>query len=353
MASARGGRRSPLHGVLRDAGAVFGSRFGWERPNWFTTEGEIEGPGAPAVLQRLAAGNVDRPVGTVIYTQLCNARGGIEADLTLTRIAQDRYYMVTGSGFGVHDSDWVRRHMPDDESVRLTDVTNAWAVINCCGPRSRELIARLADGDMSNAALPYMAMREMRLALAPVRVTRVTYVGELGYELHVPVEYALHLYEELRRTGQDLGVSNAGYRAIESCRLEKRYLYWGTDIGPDDTPWEAGLGFAVAMKKGDFIGRDALARARDEGPRRLMCVLLSDADVPLHGGEAILHDGKVLGVTTSAGYGHTIGQWIAFAWLPVGEAGHADYEVEAFTRRFPARRIDGAAYDPERQRILA
>jgi 4-methylaminobutanoate oxidase (formaldehyde-forming) len=225
----------------------------------------------------------------------------------------------------------------------LTDVANAWAVINCCGPHSRELVARLADGDVSNAALPYMAMREMRLALAPVRVARVTYVGELGYELHVPVEYAPHLYEELWRAGQDLGVANAGYRAIESCRLEKRYPYWGTDIGPDHTPWEAGLGFAVAMQKGNFIGRDALARARDEGQKRRLCVLLSDADVPLHGGEAILHDGEALGVTTSAGYGY----------LPADVTQRTGFEIEAFTRRFPARRIDGAAYDPERQRILA
>src|SRR5262249_4321642 len=158
---------------------------------------EIEGPGTVSFLQRLAAANVDRPDGTVIYTQLCNEKGGIEADLTFMRIARDRFYMVTGSAFGVHDAAWLWRHMPTDGSVRLTDVTSAWAVINCCGPRSRDLIARIADGDVSTAALPYMAMREMRLGLAPVRVTRVTYVGELGYELHVPVEYALHLYEEL------------------------------------------------------------------------------------------------------------------------------------------------------------
>jgi 4-methylaminobutanoate oxidase (formaldehyde-forming) len=394
MESARGGRRSPLHGVLKEAGAVFGSRFGWERPNWFAAQGEsradapsfegrpnwfdpvarecrairervalidqssfakfeLEGPGVVAFLQRLAAGNVDRPDGSIVYTQLCNERGGIEADLTFMRLARERFYMVTGSGFGIHDSDWMRRHMPVDGSVRLSDVTGAWAVINCCGPQSRALIARLADGDVSNAALPYMAVREMRLALAPVRVARVTYVGELGYELHVPVEYAVHLYEELWRAGQDLGVAHAGYRAIDSCRLEKRYLYWGADMGPDDTPWQAGLGFAVSMKKGDFIGRAALARARKAGPGRLMCVLLSDADVPLHGGEAVLREGKVVGVTTSAGYGHTIGKWIALAYLSAEDAVHADFELEAFTRRFPARRIPGAAYDPERRRILA
>ncbi|HJQ56457.1 MAG TPA: FAD-dependent oxidoreductase [Vineibacter sp.] len=394
MASGRGGRRSPLYGALKDAGAVFGSRFGWERPNWFAADGEarvdqpsfegtpnwfaavarecrairehvalidqssfskveIEGPGAAAFLQRLAAGNLDKPDGALVYTQLCNEQGGIEADLTFMRLARDRFYMVTGSAFGIHDTGWLRRHLPDDGSVRLTDVTNAWAVINCCGPLSRDLIARLADGDVSNAALPYMAMREMRLGLASVRVARVTYVGELGYELHVPVEYALHLYEELWRAGQDLGVANAGYRAIESCRLEKRYLYWGADIGPDDTPFEAGLSFAVAMSKGDFIGRAALQRAKAAGPQRRLCVFVSSADVPLYGSEAILRDGEVLGVTTSAGYGHTVGKWIAFGYLPASAATHRDFEIEAFTRRFPVTRIDAAAYDPERKRILA
>jgi 4-methylaminobutanoate oxidase (formaldehyde-forming) len=394
MRTGRGGRRSPLYGALQAAGAVFGSRFGWERPNWFAADGEaredrpsfegrpnwfdavgrecrairervalidqssfskfeIEGPGAAALLQRLAAANIDKPDGALIYTQLCNDKGGIEADLTFMRLAPHRFYMVTGSAFGIHDAGWLRRHLPADGSVRITDVTNAWAVINCCGPNSRALIARLADGDVSTAALPYMAMREMRLGLAPVRVARVTYVGELGYELHVPVEYALHLYEELWRAGQDLGVANAGYRAIESCRLEKRYLYWGADIGPDDTPFEAGLGFAVAMKKGDFIGRAALERAKAAGPARRLCVFVSSVDVPLYGSEAILRDGQVVGVTTSAGYGHTVGQWIAFGYLPIDAAAHTDFEIEAFTRRFAVRRIDGAAYDAARKRILA
>ena len=394
MSTGRGGRRSPLYGVLDQAGAVFGSRFGWERPNWFATNGdaredhpsfegkpswfaavgrecrairehvalidqssfskfELAGPGATSFLQRLAAANVDKPVGALIYTQLCNKKGGIEADLTFMRVAEDRYYVVTGSAFGIHDASWIRRHMPTDGSVTLTDVTNAWAVINCCGPKSRALLERVADADVSNIALPYMAMREIRLGYAPCRVARVTYVGELGYELHIPVEYAAHVYDMLWREGQDLGIVNAGYRAIESCRLEKRYLYWGSDIGPDYTPWEAGLGFAVAMKKGDFIGRPALEQRRAEGAKRKLCVFLLDGDKPVYGSEAILRDGKVVGVTSSAGYGHTIGKWIAFGYLPSDETTHADYEIEAFTQRVPAKRIDGSAYDPERKKILA
>ena len=183
---------------------------------------------------------------------------------------------------------------------------------------------------------------------------RVTYVGELGYELHLPSEYAAHVYELLWAAGRDLGLADAGYRAIDSLRLEKRYLYWGSDITPDYTPYEAGLGFAVSLKKkSDFIGRAALEKARAAGPSRKLITLMVDADVQLYGGEAIRRDGKVLGVTSSAGWGHTIGKAVAFGYVPADEAGHADYEIEAFTRRHAATRIDGAAVDPQRKKILA
>jgi 4-methylaminobutanoate oxidase (formaldehyde-forming) len=183
---------------------------------------------------------------------------------------------------------------------------------------------------------------------------RITYLGELGYELHLPTEYAAHVHELLWTAGQDAGIANAGYRAIDSLRLEKRYLYWGSDITPDYTPYEAGLGFAVALgKKSDFIGRAALEAARAAGPRRKLLTLLVDADVQLYGGEAIRRDGKVLGVTSSAGWGHTIGKAVAFGYVPAEEAQHSDYEVEAFTRRHAATRIAGAAVDPGRKKILA
>jgi 4-methylaminobutanoate oxidase (formaldehyde-forming) len=182
---------------------------------------------------------------------------------------------------------------------------------------------------------------------------RVTYLGELGYELHLPSEYAAHVYELLWAAGRDLGLADAGYRAIDSLRLEKRYLYWGSDITPDYTPYEAGLGFAVSLKKkSDFIGRAALEKAKAAGPRRRLVTLLVDADVQLYGGEAIRRNGKVLGVTSSAGWGHTIGKAIALGYVPADEAGHDDYEVEAFTRRHAARRIAGAAVDPQRAKIL-
>ncbi|MGE0575655.1 GcvT family protein [Reyranella sp.] len=392
--TARGGRRSPLYPLLAARNAVFGSRFGWERPNWFAAVGseavdrpsfesrpnwfaavggecraareravlidqssfskyEITGPGALAALQRLAANDLDKPPGSLVYTQLCNERGGIEADLTFARVDDRRFYMVTGSAFGVRDMGWIRKHLPADGSVTVQELTSARATINLAGPRARDILATVADGDVDNAAFPYMSARSLRIGYAPVLALRVTYLGELGYELHLPTEYAAHVYELLWASGQDFGIANAGYRAIDSLRLEKRYLYWGADITPDYTPYEAGLGFTVALKKRtDFIGRAALEKARAIGPRRRLITLLVDAEIQLYGGEAIRRDGKVLGVTTSAGWGHTIGKAIAFGYVPAEESSHADYEVEAFTRRHTARRIPGAAVDPERKKIL-
>jgi 4-methylaminobutanoate oxidase (formaldehyde-forming) len=395
LLSARGGRRSPLYPLLAARNAVFGSRFGWERPNWFAPAGseaidkpsfearpnwfgpvgtecraareravlidqssfskyEISGPGAFAHLQRLAAGDLDRPQGALVYSQLCNERGGIEADLTFARLDENRFYMVTGSAFGVRDMGWISKHLPADGSVTVQELTSARATINLAGPRSRDILQQLVESDVGNEAFPYMTARELRLGLAPVLALRVTYLGELGYELHLPSEYAAHVYELLWAAGRDLGLADAGYRAIDSLRLEKRYLYWGSDITPDYTPYEAGLGFAVSLKKqSDFIGRAALEKAKAAGPRRRLITLLVDADVQLYGGEAIRRNGKVLGVTSSAGWGHTIGKAIALGYVPADEAGHDDYEVEAFTRRHAARRITGAAVDPGRKKILS
>jgi 4-methylaminobutanoate oxidase (formaldehyde-forming) len=393
MASGRGGRRSPLYPLLAAKRAVFGSRFGWERPNWFAPAGmeardepafegrpnwfepvgrehkairervvlidqssfskfEVNGPGAFRALQWIAANDLDKPSGTATYTQLCNARGGIEADLTITRLAEDRFYIVTGSGFGVRDGNWIERHLPHDGSVVMRDVTSARAVINLSGPSARNVLEKACDDDVSHSAFPFLAAREIRIGYAPVLAIRITYVGELGWELHVPAEYAAHVYERLWEAGADFGIIDAGYRAIETCRLEKRYLYWGADITPDYTPYEAGLGFCVALDKGEFIGRDALARAKAEGPRRKLCIFLLDEPAAVYGGEAIMRGGKVLGVTTSGGYGHTIGRSIVYGYVPAEEASHTDYEIEAFCRPIPARRAGKAPYDPERKRIL-
>ena len=395
LTSARGGRRSPLYPLLAAKNAVFGSRFGWERPNWFAPAGtepvdkpsfesrpnwfgpvaaecqaareravlidqssfskyEIAGPGAFAALQRLAANDLDKPAGTLVYTQLCNERGGIEADLTFVRLGENRFYMVTGSAFGVRDTGWIRAHLAADGSVTLQDLTSARATINLAGPLARRILEKVADGDVSNEAFPYMTARSLRIGYAPVLALRVTYLGELGWELHLPAEYAAHVYELLSTAGQEFGVADAGYRAIDSLRLEKRYLYWGSDITPDYTPYEAGLGFAVALKKkSDFIGRAALEKAKAASPKRKLITLLVDAPVQLYGGEAIRRGGKVLGVTSSAGWGHTVGKAVAFGYVSAEEAGHADYEIEAFTQPHAATRIAGAAVDPERKKILA
>ncbi|MFL5220001.1 MAG: glycine cleavage T C-terminal barrel domain-containing protein, partial [Microvirga sp.] len=391
--SARGGRRSPLHQILADKRAVFGSRNGWERPNWFAPQGvdaadrpsfegrpnwfgpvaeehkavrervalfdmssfskfEIVGKGALAALQRIAANDLGKPPGALTYTQLCNARGGIEADLTIARLDEDRFYVVTGSGFGVRDGGWIARHLPGDGSVSMRDVTSAKAVINLCGPRSRAVLEQVADGDVSDGTLPYMAARPIRIGYAPVDALRVTYVGELGYELHLPVEYAQHVYELLWEAGRAFGIADAGYRAVDSLRLEKGYLYWGADITPDYTPYEAGLGFAVALKKDDFIGREALARAKSEGPRRRLCCFLLEEPAAVYGGEAIWLGPTLLGVTTSGGYGHTIAKSIVYGYVPAEHAGHETYEIETFGRRVPARRSAKAPYDPERRKIL-
>jgi sarcosine dehydrogenase len=393
--SARGGRRSPLYPLLQAKNAVFGSRFGWERPNWFAPAGteaidrpsfesrpnwfapvgeecraareravlidqssfskyEIVGPGAFEALQHLAANDLDKHAGSLVYTQLCNERGGIEADLTFARLDENRFYMVTGSAFGLRDMGWIKSHLPKDGSVTVQELTSARAVINLAGPASRRILEKVAEGDVSNAAFPYMSARELRIGFAPVLALRVTYVGELGWELHLPTEYAAHVYELLWEAGEEFGVANAGYRAIDSLRLEKRYLYWGSDITPDYTPYEAGLGFAVSLKKKvDFIGRAALEKAKAAGPAHRLITLTVDAPVQLYGGEAIRRGNRVLGVTSSAGWGHTIGKGIAFGYVPADEAAYDEYEIEAFTRRHAAHRIAGAAVDPERKKILA
>ena len=381
---ARDARRSPLWGILKHRGAVYGSKFGWERPNWFGTpamqdqpsfEGkpnwfehvaaehratrervalfdlssftkfEVTGKGAFDSLQRVAANDLNKPDGSVIYTQLCNEKGGIEADLTIVRLSAEHFYVVTGSGFAIRDGGWLR-----EQGVALRDVTSSRAVINVQGPRSRDLLSRVTEDDVSNNAFPYLAAREIRVGYAPVRALRVTYAGELGWELHVPSEYALHLYEALWEAGRDLGVANAGYRALDSLRLEKGYRYWSSELSPDTNPYEVGLGFAVALGKGDFIGREALEKIKRDRPRRKLMCFLMDGFVPLHGGEAILHEGRVIETVTSGGYGHTVGQSIAYGFVPVGLT--RGFEIESFGKRYPAQVSERAPYDPERRKIV-
>jgi len=395
--SARGIRRSPLYFLLKEKGAVFGAKYGWERPNWFAPAGvepgdeptfeipnwfdyvggehraarenvvlidqssfskfEIEGPGAPAFLNWLAANNIDKPVGSVTYTQLCNARGTIEADITIARLAEERFLLVTGTAFGLHDSQWIKGHMPTDGSVLFRDVTSALAVINVIGPNSRKLLENVTTDDISNAGFGYGKCKEITVGSAPVNALRVTYVGELGYELYIPAELACHVYQTLWDAGQELGVANAGYRAINSLHFEKGYCLWGAELTPEYTPYDAGLGFCVSIHKGDFLGRDALAKVKEQGPQWQLCTFTLDVQDPvmLRGSEPIIHHGKVTGVTTSCGYGFSVAKTIAYGYVPVSEAGHSDgYEIESYTRIYPAKREPNRAlYDPRRKKILS
>jgi 4-methylaminobutanoate oxidase (formaldehyde-forming) len=394
MHSARGQRQSPVHGRLDRAGAVFGQKFGWERPNWFAPSGverldrpsfegkpnwfdavaeehrairervavidqtsfakfEIAGPGAAAFLQRLADNDLSAPPGACTYTQLCNETGGIEADVTLMRLGAELFYGVTGSGFGIRDMGWIAKHLPVDGSVTLREVTSAYAVLNVVGPRSRDVLQMLTDDDLSNAAFPYLSIREIELGFARVRAARVGYVGELGWELHIPVEYAVGLYDRIIEAGRPHGIADAGYRAIESCRLEKGYLYWSSDITPETNPYEAGLGFCVHLDKGEFLGRAALARVKAEGPRRKLVSLAVDGFAPFHGGETILHNGAVVGSVTSAGFGHTLQKTIAFGYVPAALSTESAFTVVAFGDAYAATRGPRCLYDPKNARLKA
>jgi len=390
----RGLRRSPLYQTLKQRGAVYGSKFGWERPNcfavnaesdtehpsfedkpgWFEavaaetrairervalidqssfTKFEFSGPGAEKFLQGLAANDLSGPAGRCVYTQLCNAKGGIEADLTIMKLSGDLFYVVTGSGFGVRDGHWLRTHMPGDGAVHMREVTTQHAVIDICGPRAREVLQTVTDSDISNAALPFLSVAEIEIGYAPVRAARVGYVGELGWELHIPVEYAAHVYETLIEAGKEFGIADAGYRAIDSCRLEKGYLYWSADISPDYSPYEAGLGFCVALDKGDFLGREALAAIKDKGAARKLCAFTVEGFAPFHGGEAILKDGQVVGQTTSAGFGHSLGKTLAFGYLASGLAKERTFEIDAFGTTYTATRGPRCHYDPANARLKA
>lgn len=392
-ASARPARTSALYDILLARGAVYGSKFGWERPNmfarsvaegsdrpdfrrpgWFDRVGEehraarervalidmssftkveISGPGALAALQRVAANDLDRPAGTIVYTQFLNARGGIEADLTITRLDEGRFYLVTGSAFGPHDIAHLETHLPQDGSVRVDDVTSAWAVLNLCGPHARDVLAAASSDDVSDAACPYMRARPLRIGHARLQALRVSYVGERGWELHMRPEDARAVYARLRSAGEALGIADIGYRCVSSLRLEKHYLYWSADITPDETPLEAGLGFCVAWRKGDFLGRAALERQREAGPSRRLAWFHTPGAAPWHGGEAIRQGDRIVGTVRSAGYGYTLGLTLACGYVPIEslEPGAGDFAIEAFGEITKVARHDRPLYDPAGLRL--
>lgn len=391
---------SPLYTRLQSQGAVFGSKLGWERPNWFAPKGveardnysmgrqnwfdavaaehkhcreavgifdqssfakfELTGKDAARALDYICANHVTKAPGRLTYTQLLNSRGGIEADLTVARLTEDRFYIVTGTGFRTHDAAWIADHLPKGD-VQLTDITEDWGTLSLMGPKARDVLARVTSADVSNAAFPFGHVQELTIAGAQVRALRVTYVGELGWELHVPLTATGAVFDALMAAGADHGIRPLGYRAIESLRLEKGYRAWSADITPNDTPIEAGLGWAVKLGKGlDFMGRSALQAAAGKPlTKRLMSFTVDDPAAVLVGRETILRNGEAVGYLTSGGFGYTVGKSIGYGyvkhpdgvsdeWLATGS-----YELVVANEALPARIAMEPLYDPTNARVKA
>lgn len=397
--SARGIRRSPFHDRLAARGACFGELAGWERPNWYAPAGTppkyeysygrqnwfehsaqehraareavglfdhtcfakllVQGRDAERVLQRVCVADVAVPVGTIVYTQWLNDRAGIEADLTVTRLAEDRFLVVTAAVTALHDLDWLRRHIPDDAHAFVTDVGSGLAFLALWGPRSRELLQSVSEADFSNEAFPFRTSREIDVGYALVRASRITFVGELGWELYIPMEFAPHVFDTIMEAGDAVGLRPAGFHALNSLRIEKAYRHWGHDITAEDTPLEAGLSFTVAWDKpGGFVGRDALLRRREQGiTRRLVQFVLEDPAPLVYHGEPIWRDGSMVGTITSAMFGHTVGRSIGLGYVSADEVItpewilEGSYEIEVATERVPARAYLRPVYDPAAERV--
>jgi 4-methylaminobutanoate oxidase (formaldehyde-forming) len=392
---------SPLYERLKAQGAVFGSKLGWERPNWFAPPGveprdvyamgrqnwfahvgdehahvrnkagvfdqssfakyELSGPGALEALEWICAAGVAKPPGRITYTQLLNSRGGIEADLTVARLAEEKFYIVTGTGFRTHDMAWINDHLPGGARVTLTDVTEQWGTLSLMGPLARGILQAITSDDVSNAAFPFGHVRTITIAGVSVRALRITYVGELGWELHVPLADTGKVYDALMVAGGPHGLRPVGYRALESLRLEKGYRAWSSDITPNDTPFEAGLGWAVKMRAPTpFIGRAALeAQAAKPLTKRLAGFTIADPRAVLVGRETILRNGTPVGYLTSGGYGYTLQRSIGYGYVRNAE-GVSDeflragtYEIVVASETFPADIGIEPFYDPINARVKA
>ena len=344
------GRRRSARSTRRRAK---GSRSSTRRPSrrW-----RSRAPARPSTSRRLCDNKVAREVGKLTYTQMLNSRGGIECDFTVARLAEDRFSIVTGTAFGNHDREWIRKHIPAGSEVSVRDTTSQWACFGIWGPQTREVLQPLTPQDLGNEAFPYMNIREITVANVPVRALRVTYVGELGWELYCPSEYGMGLWRAMWESGEPHGIVAGGYRAIDSMRLEKGYRVWGADITPDETPYEGGVGFCVKLdKEGGFIGRDALAEAKESGPRtRLCCLLLEDSRSVALGNEPVRIDGEIRGRVTTGGYGYTVERSIAYAYLPPEHAGPGTaVAVEIFGTWVDGEVAAEPLFDPKGERIRA
>jgi len=392
---------SPLYERLKAHGAVFGSKLGWERPNWFAPKGvepkdiysmgrqnwfaavgdehrhvreavgifdqssfakyEMTGPDALKALDWICANDVGKPAGRLIYTQLLNSRGGIEADLTVARLAEETFYVVTGTGFRTHDLGWIEDHLPEGLDVTLRDVTEDFGTLSLMGPKARDVLAAVTDADVSNAAFPFGHVRQIAIAGHTVRALRVTYVGELGWELHVPITAIGTVFDALMAAGAPHDIRPVGYRALESLRLEKGYRAWGSDITPNDTPFDAGLGWAVKLRKNtDFLGRRALEAAQGEPRKKAFAgFTVDDPDIVLVGRETILRNGEPVGYLTSGGYGYTLGKNVGYGYVRrtdgIDDAflEDGDYELVVAMERAPAKIHLEPLYDPTAARVKA
>ncbi len=392
MGSPRNLRLSPWHSRLVEQNAHFFEGVGWERPQWIAanarlleeysvpqrtgwaaeswspiegaehqatrqrvalfdltafTKIEVAGPGSLAFLEHLCANKIDRPLGKVVYTALLNHKGGIVCDLTVTRTAADSFLVLTGGGVGMHDLAWLRQHAPSDGSVTITDVTSRYAALGLWGPRARDVLQSVTEADVSNRAFPYFSAQTLYIGVIPVLAVRVSYAGELGWELYCPTEYGLGLWDALWAAGQPHGLIAAGGGAFDSLRLEKGYRLWGADIHTEYNPYEAGLEWAVRFDKGDFLGRDALLHSKTQGiSRKLCCLTLDDPSAVALGYEPILWGEEALGYVTSANYGYSVGKYILYGYLPLEfVAPGTQVDIEYFGKRYTATVCAEPLYD--------
>ncbi len=401
MTTARNIRHSPLHDKLAAHNACFGEAAGWERPNWFAPEGVeakyeysfgkqnwfeynaaehkaarekvvlfdqssfskylVQGRDSCKVLQRISSANVDVEIGKMVYTHWLNERGGIEADLTVTRMAEDQYWVVSGAAQSIKDIDWLKRNIADDEFCCVSDITNSWAVMGVMGPDSRALLSDTLSHDMSTEKFPFGSFQQVELGAVRAYAARVSYVGELGWELYVPVDQARHGFDFLWDKGQNHGLKMAGMHTLDSCRIEKKFVHYGHDVAEVDTPLECGMAFVCDLEKDiPFIGRDAILKQKESKSfmrKRLVQFLLKDPEVMLYSHEPIMRDGKIVGHLTSGNYGHTLGGSVGLGYIEVEDDVTKDYlnagtiEIDVGGTRVPAEASLSAMYDPRAERM--
>ncbi len=397
--SARGVRKSPLHDRLKAAGACFGETAGWERANWYADADQkaeyqysygqqnwfdnnaqehfavrnnvglfdqssfakflVSGPDSQAVLNQICANNIAVPVGKAVYTQWLNQRGTIEADLTVTKVAEDEFWVITSPATQTHIHSWLKQHSPSDARLWIHDITSAWCVLNIQGPNSRALLQQISDTDFSDQKFPFATMKNVELGYATIKALRITYMGELGWELYIPSEFVQHVYDEIIKVGEKFSLKHCGYHSLNSLRIEKAYREFGHDIGADDTPLEAGLGFAVDFTKPEgFIGKQTLLDKKQQGlKKRLVQFQLHDSSAMLYHHEPIYRNGSKVGYIASGMYGHSLGAAIGLGYIHNDQGVTADfinsgaYEIDVAGKRIAATASLKPLYDPENKRV--